>query len=138
MWHICIGMLILVSGLIPFGLTASSDLPVPARIIAFEIGLILYMIGANLLLTAPLDDELNFQISGARLGRVKLNGRWLVAYEQEDPCGRRRFRLAASTWLSSEKEAALVRYLVLEEFIVSLWADKSTRIQQEASWAFLI
>ena len=136
-WHICIGVLISVSGLIPFGVMASSDVPVPARIIAFEIGLILYIIGGNLLLTARLDDESNVEVGGARLGRVQLNGLCLVAYEREDPCGRKRFRLAASTRLSSEKEAALVRYLVLEGFIVSLWADMSTRIEQEASWAFL-
>lgn len=35
-----------------------------------------------------------------------------------------------------EREAAFIRYLVLEGFVVSLWPQMCGRIDEEANWAF--
>ena len=71
------------------------------------------------------------------LGSLRLNNYDLMAYERESPDGKRQLWLSSSIPISSKQEAALIRYLVLEGFVESLWPEMWGRIEEEASWAFL-
>jgi hypothetical protein len=94
------------------------------------------MLGMRLFLVVTADDE-PIQVTGSELGTIQLNGCCLVAYESETGNGEKRFRLASSRPLSPEREAALIRYLAVEGFLVSLWPEMKERIEDEAGWAFL-
>jgi len=100
-------------------------------------GIALCIFGFRLLLIATADDGSSIQVDGIELGSVQLNGYYLVAYERETPDGRKQFRLTSSRALSPEREAALIRYLALEGFLVSLWPEMKERLQEETEWAFM-
>lgn len=100
-------------------------------------GITLCIVGFRLLLVATAEDGPPIQIDGIELGCMQLNGYYLVAYECENPDGRKRFRLASSRALTPEREAALIRYLALEGFLGSLWPGMKERLQEETEWAFL-
>ena len=97
----------------------------------------LCMIGIRLLLIATEEDGLPIEVDGIELGSIQLNGHYLVAYESETPDGKKRFRLASMRALTPEREAALVRYLALEGFLLSLWPEIKERLQEEVEWAFV-
>jgi hypothetical protein len=100
-------------------------------------GVTLCMIGIRLLLIATEEDGLPIEVDGIELGSIQLNGHYLVAYESETPGGKKRFRLASLRSLTPEREAALVRYLALEGFLLSLWPEIKDRLQEEVEWAFV-
>ena len=62
----------------------------------------------------------------------------LKFYGSETSDAKKQFRLASYRTLSPEKEAALIRYLTMEGFLVSLWPEMKERIEEEAGWAFLV
>jgi hypothetical protein len=114
----------------------SVDLPV--NLCASLAGITLSTIGIRLFLMATADGGPPDQVNGAELGRIQLNGDYLIAYECETPNAKKQFRLASYRTLSPEKEAALIRYLAMEGFLVSLWPEMKERIEEEANWAFLV
>jgi hypothetical protein len=101
-------------------------------------GITLVIIGMRFFLTATADEGPPIEVNGAELGRIQLNGYYLIAYESEMPDGRKQFRLASFYELSPQREAALIRYLALEGFLVSLWPEMKGRIEEEAGWAFMV
>jgi hypothetical protein len=101
-------------------------------------GIGLCIFGMRLLLIATEDNGLPVEINGAALGSIHLNGYQLVAYESTAPDGKKQFRLASWCGLTPEREAALIRYLFAEGFLVSLWPDMKDRIGDEVGWAFLV
>jgi hypothetical protein len=70
------------------------------------------------------------------LGRIELDGRCFEAYEDESDDGSKRFRLQSFPAISSEREAAFIRYFINEGFIERMWPRLSGRISKEAGWAF--
>ena len=109
----------------------------------FDIGLgfggvVLCIAGIWLFLEAIKDEEPSIELDGSDIGRIRLNGYYLVAYELETPNGKKQFRLASSPRLNPEREAALIRYLSVEGFLVSFWPEMKERIEEEADWAFLV
>lgn len=114
---------------------SSADLPVNLGL--GLAGIALCFVGFRLLLVATAEDGPRIKADGPELGYVQLNGYYLVAYECENPDGRKRFRLASSRALTPEREAALIRYLALEGFLASLWPEMRERLQEETEWAFL-
>jgi hypothetical protein len=70
------------------------------------------------------------------LGRFKLNGYSLKAYERETDKGDRQFRLIACPPVTIEREAAFIRYLVNEGFVENVWRGMSKNLEEEANWAF--
>jgi len=131
------GFFALISGFVLIGILnweSSSNLAV--NLAVGLAGLAICIVGFRLLLIATADDGSSIQVDGTELGCVQLNGYYLVAYERETPEGRTQFRLASSRTLTPEREAALIRYLALEGFLVSLWPEMKERLQQEAEWAF--
>ena len=132
------GFFALTSGFVLVGILnweRTSDLAVNLAL-GFA-GIALCVAGFRVLLVATPDDGLPIQVDGTELGYVQLNGYYLVAYERETPDGRKQFRLASSRTLTPEREAALIRYLTLEGFLVSLWPELRERLQEETEWAFL-
>jgi hypothetical protein len=101
-------------------------------------GIVLCIIGIGLFWEAMRDDGPPVELDGSEIGCIQLNGFDLVAYERETQDGKKQFRLASSCRLSPEREAALIRYLSAEGFLVSLWPGMKERIQEEAGWAFLV
>jgi hypothetical protein len=66
-----------------------------------------------------------------------LNGYFFQPYEQGTSSGRKQFRLRAMPSMSSEREAAFIRYLINEGLSEKMWPGISRRIEEEANWAFL-
>jgi hypothetical protein len=137
LWRLCGGLLTSTSGLILICLPNwEISAYIPLSIALGLAGITLCMIGMRLFLVAAGDDE-PIQVTGSELGNIQLNGCCLVAYESESVDGKRQFRLASSRPLSPKREAALIRYLAVEGFLVSLWPEMKERIEDEAGWAFL-
>jgi hypothetical protein len=84
----------------------------------------------RLFLIATADDG-PIQVTGSQLGTMQLNGCCLVAYEIETTDKIKHFRFASSPPLSLEREAASIRYLAAESFLVSLWPEIKERIEGE-------
>ena len=72
------------------------------------------------------------------LGQINLNGYFLEAYELEVNGRGKQFRLRAFPSLDSEHEARYIRYLIHEGFIDQRWPQVSSKIKEEAGWAFLL
>jgi hypothetical protein len=85
-----------------------------------------------------IDDPEKPVLNGVPLGPLFLNGRYLLAYESQTVDGKKRFRLSGLVPLDPKEEAALIRYLVLEGFVSSLWPQLCESIEEEAGWAFLV
>jgi hypothetical protein len=115
-----------------------SSVDLPVNLCASLAGISLSIVGIRLLLMATADGGPPVQVNGAELGRIQLNGYYLIAYESEGANAKKQFRLRSYRTLSPEKEAALVRYLAVEGFLVSLWPEMKERIEEEANWAFLV
>lgn len=131
------GFFALTSGFVLIGILnweSSSELAV--NLALGLAGLALCIVGFRLLLIATADDGSSIQVDGTKLGCVEINGYYLVAYERETPDGRTQFRLASSRTLTPEREAALIRYLALEGFLVTFWPEMKERLQEETEWAF--
>ena len=65
-----------------------------------------------------------------------LNGDFFQPFEQETSNGRKQFRLSSTPPLGSDREAAVVRYLINEGLSERMWPQISRRIEEEANWAF--
>ena len=132
------GFLALTSGFVLICLLNwESYVDLPTNIDLGFAGITLCVTGIRLLLIATIDEAAPVEVHGPELGRIQLNGYYLVAYEREAPDGKKQFRLASPRPLTPEREAALIRYLALEGFLVSLWPEMKERLQKEAEWAFL-
>jgi hypothetical protein len=75
---------------------------------------------------------------GNFLGRFRLNCYTFEAYEQNGLYGNKELHLVASPRISSEQEAACIRYLVNEGLIEEFWPQMSRKIIDETNWAFLV
>ncbi len=64
------------------------------------------------------------------------NGYWFQPYEQQTSTGRKQFRLSSTPQISPGREAAVIRYLINEGLSERMWPEISTRIEEEATWAF--
>jgi hypothetical protein len=137
-WQLYLGVALSIIGLIAIGALELESIHLSARLGTCLAGIILCVFGGRLILGAGDNDEPPIEFRGAYLGRLRLNGYDLVAYEQEKPDGRRRFRLSSAVPLKAEQEASFIRYLVLEGFVASLWPQMCGRIEEEAGWAFLV
>ena len=132
-------LLVLTFGFILFSLLNwESSVGFPADIGLVLGSAILCIIGIGVFLEALGDDGPPVELEGSEIGSIQLNGYYLVAYERETPDGKKQFRLASSCRLNPEREAALIRYLSAEGFLVSLWPEIKERIAEEAEWAFLV
>ena len=135
----CGGFLSLTSGFVLICvLDWESSVYMPVNLALGLAAVTLFSIGIKLLLIATKEDEPPMEINGAALGSIQLNGYYLVAYESEISDGKKQFRLASERPLTAEREAALIRYLAVEGFLVSLWPEMKERIEDEAGWAFLV
>jgi len=133
------GFLAFTSGLVLIGLLNwESSVYLPVDVCASLAGITLSIVGIRLFLMATADDGSPVEVQRAELGRIQLNGYYLIAYESETSDAKKQFRLASYRTLSPEKEAALIRYLTMEGFLVSLWPEMKERIEEEARWAFLV
>jgi hypothetical protein len=132
------GFFSLTSGFVLIGILNWEVSPYfPVNLAIGLAGIILCVFGFRLLLVATADDRPPVQVDGAELGCPELNGYCLVAYEHENPDGRKQFRLASARPLTPQREAALIRYLALEGFLATLWPEMRERLENETEWAFL-
>ena len=139
LWQISGGFLALTSGFVLICVLnwgRSDDLAL--NLTLGIAGLALCLTGIRLTLVATEDDGTPDEVNGPELGRIQLNGYYLIAYESETIEGNKQFRLACWRPLTPEREAALIRYLALEGFLVSLWPEMKGRIEEETRWAFLV
>jgi len=65
-----------------------------------------------------------------------LNGYWFQPYEQKTSSGRKQFRLSSTPQISPDREAAVIRCLINEGLSREMWPQISSRIEEEANWAF--
>jgi len=65
-----------------------------------------------------------------------LNGYFFRPVEQETSNGLKQFRLSSTLPLNPDHEAAVIRYLINEGLSERMWPEISTRIEEEATWAF--
>jgi len=132
------GFFALTSGFVLIGiLNWDSSTYLAVNLVVGLAGTGLCIAGFRLLLVATADDSPPIDVDGVELGSVQVNGYYLVAYERETSDGRKQFRLASSRTLTPEREAALIRYLATEGFLVSLWPEMKERLREETEWAFL-
>jgi hypothetical protein len=85
---------------------------------------------------APVRVGIEVEEDGLCLGSLQLNNYLLTAYERQSADGKRQLRLSSSIPITPKQAAALVRYLVLEGFVATLWPEMWGRIEEEARWAF--
>ena len=111
----------------------------------YGAGFFVCILGIFLIWKQPLkaliteDEETPKQIASEGkifLGRIKLNGYYFEAYEEEIADGGRRFRLLSFPAAGPEREAGFIRYLIHEGFIEKRWPRLSRKIKEESSWAF--
>jgi hypothetical protein len=147
-WHFLAGLLITEAG---FWLLAFGELCIPGtwtHHLSYG-GIFLVCLGMTLLSwqkssrakTLRNDTASNPTAVAVRekfLGKISLNGHLLEAYEQEVDGQGKQFRLRAFPWIDSEHEARYVRYLIHEGFIDRRWPRVSSKIKEEAGWAFLL
>lgn len=132
------GFFSLTSGFVLIGILNWEVSPYPlVNLPVGFAGIALCIFGFRLLLVATADDRPSVEVDGTELGCLELNDYYLVAYEREDPTGRKQFRLASARPLTPQREAALIRYLALEGFLASLWPEMRERLEEETEWAFL-
>ncbi len=67
-----------------------------------------------------------------------LNGYFFQPVEQETSNGQKQFRLSATPPLSPDHEAAVIRYLINQGLSDEMWPPISSRIEEEANWAFFM
>ena len=138
-WQVVVGAAACGSGLLLFGAAQIiGTMDAPTYITFCFAGIVTCAVGATLFFLPSNDPEIEGQIDGPHLGSLWLNGRYLVAYETPGPDGRKQFRLTSSLPLRPDREAAIIRYLVLEGFVSRLWPELSESIEEEASWAFFV
>ena len=138
-WQVVVGAAACGSGLLLFAAAqVIRTMDAPTYITFCFAGIVTCAVGATLFFLPSNDPEIDMKIDGAYLGSLSLNGRYLIAYETRGPGGTKQFRLTSSLPLRPEREAAIIRYLVVEGFVSSLWPQLAESIEEEASWAFFV
>ena len=138
-WQIVVGAAACGSGLLLFAAAQLiRNMDAPTYITFCFAGIVTCAVGATLFFLPLSDSGSEMKIEGGHLGSLWLNGRYLVAYEKQVRGGRKQFRLTGSVPLRPEREAALIRYLVVEGFVDRLWPQLSDSIEEETSWAFFV
>ena len=138
-WQVVLGAAACGSGLLLFGAAQIiRAMDAPTYITFCFAGIVTCAVGATLFFLPSGDPEIEMDFDGVCLGSLWLNGRYLVAYETQMPGDRKQFRLTSSLPLRPEREAALIRYLVVEGFVSRLWPQLSESIEEEAGWAFFV
>jgi hypothetical protein len=133
------GVALSITGLIAIGLLEWGS---QVRLGICLGGIVLCLLGVKLMTKTAADREppvkVEVRVKEDRLclGSLQLNNYDLTAYERQSPDGKRQLRLNSSIPITSKQEAALIRYLVLEGFVESLWPEMWGRLEEEASWAF--
>jgi len=147
-WPFLVGLLITQAG---FWLLAFGELYLPGTWIhqLSYGGVILVGSGMILLSWQKIPRSKNLHHDNAReptavairekfLGQISLNDYLLEAYELEVNGRGKQFRLRGFPSLDSEHEARYIRYLIHEGFIDQRWPQVSSKIKEEAGWAFLL
>jgi hypothetical protein len=138
-WQIVVGAAACGSGLLLFlAAQVIRSMDAPTYITFCFAGIVTCAVGATLFFLPSGDSDREMEVDGVHLGSLWLNGRLLVAYETQAPGGRKQFRLTSPVPLRPAREAALIRYLVVEGFVSRLWPQLSESIEEEASWAFFV
>jgi hypothetical protein len=137
-----IGVAIAELGMLLIGLGGCDALKFKTRMLFYVCGTITCLSGLLLIWIDAIRMAVAWNepalISGwSNLGKFRLNGYLFEAYEQGGDNGVRTFRLISSPSVSPAREAAFVRYLVQEGLIENMWPEMSSRIEEEANWAFL-
>jgi hypothetical protein len=144
-WHFLAGLLITEAG---FWLLAFGELYLPGtRMHHLSYGGVI-LVGSGMILLSwqklPRSKTLHHDtapeptVREKSLGQIKFNGHLLEAYELEVNGRGKQFRLRAFPSLDSEHEARYIRYLIHEGFIDQRWPQVSSKIKEEAGWAFLL
>ena len=142
-WQLCLGYILIIVGigLIDFSETQTLRSWVQVGICA--TGVLAPISGLFLIWKARSESALSARgvlakSEGNFLGRFRLNRYTFEAYEQNGLYGNQELHLVSSPRISSEKEAACIRYLVNEGLIEELWPQMSRQIIEETNWAFLV
>jgi hypothetical protein len=142
-WQLCLGYILIIVGigLIDFSETQTLKSWVQVGICA--TGVLAPISGLFLIWKARSESALSARgvlakSEGNFLGRFRLNRYTFEAYEQNGLYGNQELHLVSSPRISSEKEAACIRYLVNEGLIEELWPQMSRQIIEETDWAFLV
>ncbi|HKM58435.1 MAG TPA: hypothetical protein VJX28_06790 [Chthoniobacterales bacterium] len=140
-WQFVVGVLAADLGVALLGLGAWDALNSDMRILVYLAGTVCLLSGLSLIWPDTINlsvvsKESPLTANGVYLGRFKLNNYSFEAYERAANDGRTEFRLVACPLIDSAKEAAVVRYMVNEGLIESLWPQMSKQIEKDANWAF--
>ena len=144
-WHFLAGLLITEAG---FWLLAFGELYLPGTWMHHLSYGGVILVGSGMILLSwqklPRSKTLHHDtapeptVREKSLGQIKFNGHLLEAYELEVNGRGKQFRLRAFPSLDSEHEARYIRYLIHEGFIDQRWPRASSKIKEEACWAFLL
>jgi len=142
-WQLCLGYIFLLVGigLIDFSETQTLKSWVQTGICAG--GVLAPISGLFFIWKARSESAVSARgvlatAEGNFLGRFRLNCYTFEAYEQNGLYGNKELHLVSSPRISSEREAACIRYLVNEGLIEELWPQMSRKIIGETDWAFLV
>ena len=111
------------------------------RALAYLVALVLclgalFLICREPLRNGALEDKPAIEPKSTCLGRFYLNGYCFEAYERETDFGGGQFRLLSYPSVNADQEAAVIRYVLHEGLIETMWPQMSEKIQEEAHWAF--
>jgi hypothetical protein len=81
-------------------------------------------------------EKVPLQPEGAYLGRFDLNGHSFKAYECDSDENGTQLRLTSFPAVTTEQEAAVIRYIVNEGLVEIIWPEMGKEIVEEANWAF--
>jgi hypothetical protein len=145
-WQLLIGIALAEAGAALVGCGEWDVLKTGAPFLFYAAGSLVFLAGLFLIWKEPLramiveEDEAPAERRGTRkfLGGIDVNGFYLEAYEDESSHGGKRFRLQSFPAMSSEREAAFVRYLIREGLVEKKWPRLRGKILAEAGWAFAI
>jgi hypothetical protein len=140
-WHPYAGILFAGFGMALICLGALDTLSLWIRALAYLAALVLclgalFLICREPLRNGALEDKPAIEPKSTCLGRFYLNGYCFEAYERETDFGGRRFRLLSYPSVNADQEAAVIRYMLHEGLIETMWPQMSEKIQEEAHWAF--
>jgi hypothetical protein len=144
-WQLCLGYIFIITGIglilidFPETQTLKSSLQVALGASSFLAPIIgLFLIWNARSGSARSARGVLATSEGNFLGRFRLNCHTFEAYEQNGLYGNKELHLMTSPRISSEQEAACIRYLVNEGLIEELWPQMSRKIMEETDWAFLV
>jgi hypothetical protein len=141
--QLCLGYALIVLGIGFIGFAEDIALECWAMVAIYAAGTLLSMGGLLLVAKTPIGNagsrgRLLPRSEGNFLGRFRLNSYILEASERIGANGGKEFRLMSSPSMSAEREAACIRYLVIDGLIWELWPRFIQKIEEETDWAFLV